>query len=138
MTRIQHFQAAASEPPIPKPAELVLPHVVTVRDGLPIKFGDCDGLGVRIVHPTNPKAQTQAMGITMLYLPPHAELQPGSHWTEECYCILRGEGTMLLAGEKTPVHAGMFVHLPPWCEHGVENTGNEVMEILICTVPPNP
>ena len=31
-----------------------------------------------------------------------------------------------------------FIHLPPWCEHGIENTGEETLEILICTSPPNP
>jgi len=30
------------------------------------------------------------------------------------------------------------VQLPPWCEHGIENTGNVTMEVLICTAPPNP
>lgn len=30
------------------------------------------------------------------------------------------------------------VQLPPWCEHGIENTGNVKMEVLIFTAPPNP
>jgi len=62
----------------------------------------------------------------------------GSHHTEECYAVLRGRGTMTLAGKPVEVRAGMFIHLPPWCEHGVENTGEENLEILICTAPPNP
>ena len=52
--------------------------------------------------------------------------------------ILKGKGVMTLAGEKVPVEAGTFIHLPPWCEHGIENTGDESMEVLICTSPPNP
>ena len=65
-------------------------------------------------------------------------LEPGSHHTEECYVILRGRGTMTLNGEAVEVGPGTFIHLPPWCEHGVEITGNETLEILICTSPPNP
>jgi mannose-6-phosphate isomerase-like protein (cupin superfamily) len=30
------------------------------------------------------------------------------------------------------------VWLPPWTEHGIDNTGNETMEILVMSGPPNP
>ena len=103
-----------------------------------MKYPDCDGLGVRVVHPTNPKALSKNMSLVMFYVPPHVELKPGSHYMEECYVILRGQGTMTLASKKVKVRVGMFIHLPPWCEHGVENTGDEMLEIMICTAPPNP
>lgn len=138
MAKITPFKSYEGEPPIPRPDEPVQPHIVTVQDGVPVKYPTCEGLGVRVVHPSNPKAPAQNMGIVMFYLPPHTLLEPGSHYTEECYIILRGTGTMTLAGEKVEVRPGLFIHLPPWCEHGVENTGNETLEILICTSPPNP
>ena len=78
------------------------------------------------------------LGLVMFFVPPHVVLEPGSHETEECYVILRGKGTMTLAGKKVDVNAGTFIHLPPWCEHGIENTGDDTLEILICTSPPNP
>ena len=123
---------------VPKPAELVQPNVVRVQDGVPVRYPGCDGLGVRVVHPVNPNAPAKNLGLVMFYVPPHVVLEPGSHWTEECYVILRGQGTMTLAGRPVPVQAGTFIHLPPWCEHGIENTGDETLEILICTSPPNP
>ena len=139
MARITEFKGYAEEDaPIPRPAELVQPNVVTVQDGVPVRYPGCDGLGVRVVHPVNPKAPAKNLGLVMFYVPPHVVLEPGSHWTEECYVILRGQGTMTLAGKKVEVSAGTFIHLPPWCEHGIENTGDETLEILICTSPPNP
>lgn len=138
MAKIVDFKAYEGEPPIPKPDGVVKPNIVTVQDGVPVRYPDCDGIGVRIVHPANPNAPAENLGLVMFYIPPHVCLEPGSHHTEECYVILRGEGTMTLAGEEVKVKAGMFIHLPPWCEHGVENTGNETLEILICTSPPNP
>lgn len=39
---------------------------------------------------------------------------------------------------KKTVKKGHFVYLPPWCVHGIENTGTETLVVLICTVPPNP
>jgi mannose-6-phosphate isomerase-like protein (cupin superfamily) len=130
--KIRPFVPFKGEPGIPKPEVSPQPHVVTVQDGVPVRYPDCDGVGVRVVHPSNPKACTNTMGIVMFFLPPHTSLPAGSHWTEETYCFLKGHGVM------TDVGPGVFVHLPPWCEHGVENTGNEGMEILLCTVPPNP
>lgn len=138
MAKIQTFKGYQGESPIPKPAEPVQPNILTVQQGVPIKYPGCDGIGVRVVHPINPKAPSQNLGLVMFYVPPHVVLEPGSHYTEECYVILRGQGTMTLAGQKVKVQAGMFIHLPPWCEHGVENTGDETLEILICTSPPNP
>jgi len=138
MPKIQTFKANQDKTPIPKPEKPVQPNVVTVQDGILKKYADCDGIGVRVVHPTNPKAPSKNMSLVMFYVPPHAELKPNSHYVEECYTILRGQGTMTLAGKKVKVQAGMFVHLPPWCEHGVKNTGSEMLEIMICTAPPNP
>ena len=138
MAKITMFKGYEGEPPFPKPEEKVLPNIVTAQDGVPVKYADCDGLGVRIVHPANPNAPAENLGLVIFYIPPHVLLEPGSHYTEECYVILKGEGTMTLAGEEVAVKAGMFIHLPPWCEHGIENTGNETMEVLICTSPPNP
>jgi len=138
MAKITTYKGYAGEPPIPKPETPVQPNIVTVQDGVPVKYPGCEGIGVRVVHPVNPKAPGQNMSLTMFFVPPHVVLEPGSHHPEECYVILRGQGTMTLAGEKVEVRAGMFIHLPPWCEHGVENTGNETLEILICTSPPNP
>lgn len=140
MAKITDFKGYTSsgEPPIPRPSEPVQPNIVRVPDGVPVRYPGCDGIGVRVVHPVNPAAPAKNLGLVMFYVPPHAVLEPGSHWTEECYVILRGEGVMTLAGRKEPVRAGTFIHLPPWCEHGIENTGGETLEILICTSPPNP
>jgi mannose-6-phosphate isomerase-like protein (cupin superfamily) len=139
MAKITDFKGYdAGESPIPKPAEPVQPHIVRVQDGVPVRYPGCDGIGVRVVHPVNPAAPARNLGLVMFYVPPHVALEPGSHWPEECYVILRGKGVMTLAGEKVPVEAGTFIHLPPWCEHGIENTGDETLEILICTSPPNP
>jgi mannose-6-phosphate isomerase-like protein (cupin superfamily) len=111
--KIRPFVGYEGVPPVPKPDVPPEPDVVTVQDGVPVQYPDCAGVGVRVVHPTNPKAYTETMGIVMFYLPPHASLAPGSHYTEETYCFLKGHGIMLLNGKPTEVGPGTFVHLPP-------------------------
>src|SRR5262245_66080109 len=108
MAKIQMFKGYEGKAPIPKPSEQVQPNVVTVQDGVPVKYPGCEGLGVRVVHPVNPKAPAQNLGLVMLYVPPHVVLEPGSHHTEECYVVLRGEGVMTLAGNPVPVRPGRF------------------------------
>src|SRR5205807_6591497 len=130
MAAITQFQGYESPTPtIPRPDVPVEPMIVTVQEGVPVAYPGCHGLGVRVVHPVNPNAPAKNLGLVMFYVPPHVVLEPGSHWTEECYVILRGQGTMTLAGNKVEVRAGTFIHLPPWCEHGIENTGDETLEI---------
>jgi mannose-6-phosphate isomerase-like protein (cupin superfamily) len=74
----------------------------------------------------------------MFYVPPHVVLPVGSHETEEVYVVLEGQGTGTIGGQTVALEKGLFVHLPSWCEHGLENTGDEPLVILICTAPPNP
>ncbi len=138
MAKITTFKGYEGEPPVPRPATPPDANVVTAQDGVPVRYPGCDGIGVRVVHPANPQAPAENLGLVMFYVPPHVVLEPGSHHTEECYVIIRGSGTMTLNGEKRDVSAGTFVHLPPWCEHGIENTGDVTLEVLICTSPPNP
>ena len=125
-------------PRIPKPDKPVDPMIVTVQEGVPIVYPGCYGAAVRVVHPVNPNAPAKNLGLVMFYLPPHAVLQPGSHETEETYIIFDGKGTMTFANYKRDVKKGDFVYLPPWCLHGIENTGTEPLVVLIATSPPNP
>lgn len=125
-------------PLIPKPDKPVDPMIVTVQEGVPIVYPGCYGAAVRVVHPVNPNAPAKNLGLVVFYVPPHADLQPGSHETEETYVILEGKGTMTFAKFKREVKKGDFVYLPPWCLHGIENTGTEMLVVLIVTSPPNP
>ena len=140
MAKITQFQCYHGDvqPQIPKPAQPPDPAIVTVQDGVPVAYPNCHGLGVRVVHPVNPKAPAKNLGLVMFYVPPHAVLEPGSHETEETYVILEGRGRMTFARFQRDVQKGDFVYLPPWCVHGVENTGTEPLVILVATSPPNP
>ncbi len=140
MAKITQFKGYQGDrqPTIPKPLQPVDPMIVTVQEGVPVVYPGCHGLGVRVVHPVNPKAPAKNMGLVMFYVPPHVVLTPGQHETEETYVILEGRGLMTFANFQREVQKGDFVHLPPWCLHGIENTGNETLVVLIATSPPNP
>ena len=84
MAQITQFKSYQTDKPprIPKPDKPVDPMIVTVQDGVPVVYPNCHGLGVRIVHPVNPKAPAKNMGLVMFYVPPHVVLEPGQHDTE--------------------------------------------------------
>ena len=127
-------------PTLPKPAVPPRPSVVTVQDGLAVLYSE-DSLpvcGVRVVHPTNPKARSKNHSVVMLYVPPQASMDRHSHETEETYCVLSGAGKLLHDGGEQDVGAGSFIYMPPWCVHGIVNTGTEMLVALLCTAPPNP
>ena len=140
MTKITTFKGydANHVPTVPKPEKPADPLIVNVQDGVPVAYPGCHGLGIRVVHPVNPKAPAKNLGLVMFYLPPHVVLEPGSHETEETYVILEGSGRMTFANYTREVKKGDFVYLPPWCLHGVENTGTETLVIMVVTSPPNP
>jgi quercetin dioxygenase-like cupin family protein len=140
MAKITPFKSyQGDEPPkIPRPDTPVDPMIVNVQDGVPVSYPGCHGVGVRVVHPVNPKAPAKNMGLVMFYLPPHVILEPGCHETEETYVILEGRGRMTFANFQRDIQKGDFVYLRPWCLHGIENTGTETLVVLIATSPPNP
>ncbi len=127
-------------PVVPKPDTPPEPCVVTVQDGLPVIFGaeTIPAAGVRVVHPTNPNAPSKNHSVGMLYMPPHSGLPLHSHETEETYVVLQGSGTFSSSNGARQVKPGDFVYLPAWCEHGIENTGTDVLVVLLATSPPNP
>ena len=62
----------------------------------------------------------------------------GSHHhllTEEVYYILQGEGMMTVGEEVRKVAAGDAVFIPRGHTHTLENTGNEVMTIILVCGP---
>lgn len=140
MAKVTQFKGYTGDQPptIPKPEDPPDPVILNVQDGVPVAYPNCHGLGVRVIHPVNPLAPSKNMGLVLFYIPPHALLEPGSHETEETYVILEGKATMTFAHYQREVKKGDFVYLPPWCLHGIENTGEETVVVLICTSPPNP
>lgn len=140
MAKITEFKGydADRPPSIPKPEVPPDPMIVNVQDGVPVVYPNCHGLGVRVVHPVNPRAPAKNLGLVMFYVPPHVVLPPGSHETEETYVILEGQGKMTFAHHEREVKKGDFIYLPSWCLHGIENTGTETLVVLIVTSPPNP
>ncbi|HJP31306.1 MAG TPA: cupin domain-containing protein [Candidatus Latescibacteria bacterium] len=138
ITEFKGYDAGDEVPGPPKPDSSPDPMIVSAEDGVPVVYPGCHGLGVRVVHPVNEKAPAKDMGLVLFYIPPHVVLEPGSHPTEETYVIMEGEGRMTFARDEREVKKGDFVYLPPWCVHGIENTGRETLVVLICTSPPNP
>jgi len=130
----------STTPTVPKPDYLQEAAVLTVQDGLPIYYSDDTSpvSAIRVVHPTNPKAPSIHHSVVMLYVPPHAEMELHSHETEETYVIISGTGTMLRNGGNAEVGPGHFIYMPPWCDHGIKNTGKEMLTVLLATSPPNP
>ena len=123
-------------PTIAKPENPPAPMILTVQEGIPIQFPPCEGAVVHVLHPTNPNGPSQNFGITMLYMPPHAVLPPASGESEECYFILDGQGLMTSGHETRQVKKGDFVYLRPWCPHGIENTGTEMLIVVVTMSPP--
>jgi mannose-6-phosphate isomerase-like protein (cupin superfamily) len=54
---------------------------------------------------------------------------------EEIYLILEGSGEMCLGNEKTILHAGQAVYIPPRVFHQLTNTGSTPLRMIYCYGP---
>jgi mannose-6-phosphate isomerase-like protein (cupin superfamily) len=65
-----------------------------------------------------------------------AELQPGEwlglhrHAPPEVYYVFAGAGVVSLDGREIPVKAGSAVFIPGMAEHGIRQTGNEILRLF--------
>ena len=55
---------------------------------------------------------------------------PHRHAVAEVYYVLSGSGVVMIDGTPHPVRSGTTVFIPGDAEHGVRNTGAEVLRIL--------
>jgi len=119
---------------------MVAGNVVTEKDGVPILFPECKrGFVVRVVHPQNQNAPSRNLSISLLYLAPGGVLEPHNQENEGVYAILEGQGKGHFGLDgPIAVERGIFMHLPPYAEHGLENTGTEMMLVMIATSPTLP
>jgi len=113
-------------------------NIVRAGDGVPVLYRTVrGGFGIRVVHPQTTGSKN--LSALMLYLGPGGVMEPHDHENEEIYTILEGEGEGYFGqGKPVKVEPGMFVHMPPHAEHGLKNTGDRMMVVLVCTSPPVP
>jgi len=97
-----------------------------------------DALGVRVTRLIHPAT----VGSTHLCVA-HTVMAPGDqvrrhhHDNEEGFFVIRGHGTMYLAGVgDIRLEPGLAVYAPPDRVHGIVNDGTEELHILTALSPP--
>ena len=137
------FVAAGEEYTVenPGPDELVLVSVTAPQESPP---ADVDGrrtvrFAQRPALPASPDREfrylvdedvgcrdvTQFVGV----IPPgRAPLH--SHTYDEVLYVVEGTGVLHVGGAQKPLASGSCLHLPPYIEHSLENTGETAMRVL--------
>ena len=77
------------------------------------------------------------LSVTWLSLPAGAEQTLGSHQeAEQAYVVVRGAGTMSVAGDTQQVGEGDLILVPPATEHSVANNGEAEFSFVSIQSPP--
>ena len=77
------------------------------------------------------------LSVTWIVLPGGAEQQLRSHEeAEQAYVVVRGEGSMSVAGDTQEVSEGDLILVPPATEHAVRNDGGEDFACISIQSPP--
>lgn len=95
-----------------------------------------DGVVSHLLHTdTEGDAQDTDLTVTWVDVEPGASQVVHSHEPEQVYVVVAGEGRMRVGDEERELSAGDAVHVPPNTEHGIENTGNDVLEYVSAATP---
>lgn len=77
------------------------------------------------------------LSVTWLVLPAGAEQTLSSHEeAEQVYVIVRGSGTMSVAGDTQPIDEGDLILVPPATEHSIANDGDADLACVSVQSPP--
>jgi mannose-6-phosphate isomerase-like protein (cupin superfamily) len=77
------------------------------------------------------------MSVTWLEIPAGAEQTLRSHEEgEQVYVVVRGSGTMSVAGDTQPVGEGDLILVPPATDHAVANDGDGELACVSVQSPP--
>jgi mannose-6-phosphate isomerase-like protein (cupin superfamily) len=76
------------------------------------------------------------MSVTWLEVPAGAEQTLHSHEeAEQVYVVVRGSGTMSVAGDTQPVGEGDLIMVPPATDHAVTNEGDSPLAFVSVQSP---
>jgi mannose-6-phosphate isomerase-like protein (cupin superfamily) len=77
------------------------------------------------------------MSVTWLEIPAGAEQALRSHEdAEQVYVVVRGVGTMSVAGDTQPVEEGDLILVPPATDHAIANPREEPLACVSVQSPP--
>lgn len=78
------------------------------------------------------------LSITWVDVEPGAQQPPHVHDPQQVYVITRGSGRMKVGDQERDVTVGHMVFIPPKTEHGIVNTGDEVLTYVSAATPAFP
>jgi mannose-6-phosphate isomerase-like protein (cupin superfamily) len=77
------------------------------------------------------------MSVIWLEIPGGAEQTLRSHEeAEQVYVVVRGSGSMSVAGDTQPVAQGDLILVPPATDHSIANDGEDAMACISVQSPP--
>lgn len=76
-----------------------------------------------------------ALTVTWVQVAPGGQQAPHRHAPEQVYVIVRGTGRIRVKDEVREVGPGDLVLVPPGATHGIENTGEELLEYVSAATP---
>jgi mannose-6-phosphate isomerase-like protein (cupin superfamily) len=101
------------------------PRVVRYRDRPSLPAGKDREFRYLVHRDTGSPDVTQFIG----HIPP-GRAPTHSHVYDEVIYVLAGHGTLHVEGRSFPIEPGTCMHLPPLCEHALENLGDADMRVL--------
>lgn len=98
-----------------------------------VKVKELPGRDVYVLT-ENLKVENLTIGICEV--PPQSTMIPHKHSQEETIYVLRGQGYVVVNGEKEIISPGTLVHFPSNAEHCTTNESDEIMQFIFSFSPP--
>ena len=75
------------------------------------------------------------LSVTWVDVEPGSRQPVHSHPPQQVYVITRGQGRMRVGDEERDVGPGTMIFIPPGAEHGIVNSGDEILTYISAATP---
>ncbi|MBT8763133.1 cupin domain-containing protein [Desulfohalobiaceae bacterium Ax17] len=80
---------------------------------------------------------TDTVSVSMLEISPDTEIPIHTHDPNiDSVYVLEGQGEVFTAGKWQKLSAGDYIFIPAQEEHGVKNTGKDILKLFVVHSPP--
>jgi mannose-6-phosphate isomerase-like protein (cupin superfamily) len=74
--------------------------------------------------------------VVLMTIPPGGEIGEEVHKVDQTLVFVDGDGSAIVAGETSPVHAGSLAFVPAGTKHNFRNTGSIPLRLYTVYAPP--
>ena len=102
------------------------------NDFVPTRKSETSGIMSKSLLPKD----VSKVKVTLTHVMPGGKFPPHRDAYHHVFYVVRGKGEVYLGDETYDLEPGIIVEIPAKTLHGYQNTSDQLLELIVCNIPP--